>query len=136
MSTNSTIAVEGTDSKVSMVYCHWDGYIEHNGKILKESYSSVRRLSKLINGGALSLLGNEINPSSSTHTFDNPEEDVCVFYRRDRNETDLMDKKVYNSFEEYTKSTYFHEFNYIFRDGKWFVYKLEYGKSAVVFEEF
>ena len=41
MGTRSVIAVmHGTNAKA--VYCHWDGYLEHNGKILQEHYNSVK----------------------------------------------------------------------------------------------
>ena len=40
MATRSTIALEFADGTVQQVYCHWDGYIDHNGKILFENYSN------------------------------------------------------------------------------------------------
>ena len=36
MGTRSTIALEYADGTVEQVYCHWDGYVSHNGLILSE----------------------------------------------------------------------------------------------------
>lgn len=41
MSTNSTISLFLEDqNKFMTVYCHSDGYLSHNGKILKEHYTT------------------------------------------------------------------------------------------------
>ena len=34
MGTRSRIGIEMPDHSVVSVYCHWDGYVEGNGKIL------------------------------------------------------------------------------------------------------
>ncbi|EAM2983582.1 post-segregation killing protein PndC [Salmonella enterica] len=40
MSTHSTISVLCRDGLVRTVYCHQDGYLKHNGRILAEYYNS------------------------------------------------------------------------------------------------
>jgi hypothetical protein len=40
MGTRSTIAIQNADNTVTGIYCHWDGYVEHNGKILNENYTT------------------------------------------------------------------------------------------------
>ena len=57
MATRSTIALEFADGTVQQVYCHWDGYLEHNGKLLQEHYSNPFILRDLIDQGAISSLG-------------------------------------------------------------------------------
>jgi hypothetical protein len=57
MGTRSTIALEFADGTVQQVYCHWDGYLEHNGKILQEHYSDPFKLRDLIDLGDMSSLG-------------------------------------------------------------------------------
>ena len=42
------------------IYCHWDGYLEHNGLILKEHYSDKGKLLKLINKGDMSVLAETV----------------------------------------------------------------------------
>ena len=51
MGTRSTIALEFADKSVEQVYCHWDGYLEHNGMILLEYYSNPFILRDLIDLG-------------------------------------------------------------------------------------
>ena len=58
MGTRSRIGLTIGDQIIS-VYCHYDGYIEHNGKILVESYSNKELLEDLINGGDMSSLRSE-----------------------------------------------------------------------------
>ena len=44
------------DHTVVSVYCHWDGYVEHNGKILVEHYQNREDVQELIDGGSMSTL--------------------------------------------------------------------------------
>ena len=54
MGTRSTIGVLNTDGSVTAVYCHWDGYPEHNGKILMENYTTEEKVRELIGLGSIS----------------------------------------------------------------------------------
>lgn len=38
------------------VYCHWDGYPEHNGRVLIEHYQNLDDIKELIDGGSMSSL--------------------------------------------------------------------------------
>ena len=57
MGTRSTIAIENADGTVTGIYCHWDGYVSNNGRILQESYTDEAKVRKLIALGNLSSLG-------------------------------------------------------------------------------
>ena len=48
MATRSTIALEFADGTVEQVYCHWDGYLAHNGQLLLKHYSNPFVLRDLI----------------------------------------------------------------------------------------
>lgn len=86
MSTRSYICQE-TDQGYQCVYCHWDGYPENNGKILLENYKDARKVNDLISQGDMSLLGANIVPDKQrSHSFENRQDNVCVFYHRDRKE--------------------------------------------------
>jgi hypothetical protein len=133
MGTRSTIALEFADGTVEQVYCHWDGYLEHNGKILLENYSDPFKLRKLIDNGDISSLGTEIG---SKHPFSPHGEGAqaaydeavkagaTTFYGRDRGETGITAKK-FVSFSSYVANHQYEEYEYILRniDGKavWFV---------------
>ena len=56
MGTRSRIGIEMPDHTVVSVYCHWDGYVEHNGKILVEHYQNREDVQELIDGGSMSSL--------------------------------------------------------------------------------
>ena len=85
MSTRSNIAILNNDGTVTAIYAHWDGYIDYNGRILSESYQEIGKVKKLLSGGDLSSLHREIEPTAE-HSFENPQDDVCVYYHRDRKE--------------------------------------------------
>ena len=63
MSTRSYIAYKDVDGTVKGAFCHYDGYLEHNGKILFEHYNSLERVKKLVALGSLDFLGADLEPS-------------------------------------------------------------------------
>ena len=50
MSTRSFICIEGLDGGFQGIYCHYDGYPEHVGKILVEHHNSVSAAEAIVNG--------------------------------------------------------------------------------------
>lgn len=87
MSTRSNIIVQRVDGKWACIYCHWDGYIEHNGKILYESYKAQEKADALVALGSLSILDADPYDPPAGHVFDNATKGFCVAYGRDRGET-------------------------------------------------
>jgi hypothetical protein len=132
MGTRSTIALEFADGSVGQVYCHWDGYLSNNGKILLQHYMDPFKLQKLIDLGDLSSLGSEVEPEPYRfHTFDRPQEDVCVFYGRDRGELGV-NVRYFKDFADYAKNHQYEEFEYILRtDGNWYVSQGEKYESLI-----
>ena len=133
MATRSTIALEFADGTVGQVYCHWDGYLEHNGQILFEHYRDPFKLRELIDLGDLSSLGSVIgNQHPFSPHFDEgsrvayeaaKEAGYCTFYGRDRGETGVA-AKYFKDFEDYKARHQYEEYEYILRsDGKWYVSK-------------
>lgn len=59
MSTRSIIALRNEDSIVS-VYCHHDGYVEHNGRILHDHYTKREQVADLMLRGDMSCLGETV----------------------------------------------------------------------------
>jgi hypothetical protein len=84
MSTRSSITIKELDGSVKSIYCHADGYPEHNGKILNEHYTDVNKVRELIGLGDLSYLGPNIGVKQD---FNNPDYNQCRAYGRDRGET-------------------------------------------------
>jgi hypothetical protein len=98
MGTRSTIGVLNTDGSVTAVYCHWDGYPEHNGKILMENYITEEKVRELIDFGSISSLSECGEPDISNIQGANTFPNVAEF--------------VYEFGEKY---------NYLFINGTWFV---------------
>jgi hypothetical protein len=118
MGTRSTIALEYADGTVGQVYCHWDGYLEHNGMILYKHYSDPFKVRELLDLGDLSSLGERIG---SQHAFDKAPEGECTFYKRDRKENGV-NQKMYADYDNYVRCHQYEEFEYILRrDGFWYV---------------
>ena len=121
MGTRSTIALEYADGTVDQIYCHWDGYLEHNGKILAKHYIDPFKLRQMMDLGDMSSLGERIG---TQHAFDKAPEGECTFYKRDRNENGVSAKR-FKSYEDYVANHQYEEYEYILRniDGKavWFV---------------
>ena len=131
MGTRSTIALEFADKSVEQVYCHWDGYLEHNGKILAEHYSNPFVLRDLIDLGDISSLKSTIGTKHAFSHFELRAEEVAgyklltenmtTFYGRDRGETGA-DKKKFLDFQDFMVRFQHEEYAYILRkDGNWYV---------------
>lgn len=135
MATRSTITVKTKKGTYKTVYCHWDGYPEHVGKILMEYYSKYKTAIQLVNLGDISSLGRHIKPTSKSfhnrfdfdsgkyvrtnkpHTFDSKHENVTCFYIRDRQEKDCKTRE----YKTYTSEDSWQCYEYLLENGQWFV---------------
>lgn len=129
MGTRSVIGVfDGNVCK--SVYCHWDGYLEHNGAILNKFYNTLADATELVNLGDISSLGASIG---TKHDFDKREylEDTglttsvskeTTFYGRDRGEDNVgFTESV--TFEQFIDRVHGcdAEFYYVMNNGVWYV---------------
>ena len=133
MATRSTIALEFTDGTVGQVYCHWDGYLDHNGKILLNSYADPYKLRELIELGSVSSLREEIgvkHPTDAPSRFADPAGyevykekygHMTSFHGRDYGHGE-SGTSYFKNFDEYVKEHDYQEYEYILRnDGTWYV---------------
>lgn len=108
MATRSTIIAK-IDGMYHRIYCHWDGYLSNNGRILVENYTTHTKVKSLIRLGDLSKLGEKIGRK---HAFERPTfgtpayeeykksfDHMCLAYKRDRGETGTQ-ARTYHSFLE------------------------------------
>jgi hypothetical protein len=72
MATRSLIGINLNNGITKIIYCHWDGYPEHNGQLLVNNYTSPSAVLDLLGLGDLSSLN--ATPTS------------CTAYHRDRKE--------------------------------------------------
>lgn len=99
MSTRSSIAIKRKSGKIESIYCHWDGYLNYNGKILLEDYIDINKINQLINLGDIASLNKCVEPTME-HSFDKPQTNVVIAYGRDRGETNV-DKRIHNNIDEF-----------------------------------
>jgi hypothetical protein len=117
--------------KVKSVYCHWDGYLAHNGAILQEHYDSAKA-NHLVSLGDMSSLraeigdkhpfsGYDVTPNITSQKYAELYGDMCTFYGRDRDESGV-DFKVALTFQEFVDQcdNCDAEYYYIMRDGVWY----------------
>jgi len=143
MGTRSMIAIQNPYNKtVRAVYCHWDGYLEHNGSLLHKHYSNSAKVNNLIALGGLSSLRPEIGDKHEFSRLDStlPEAEyealygnMCTFYGRDRGETGQEFKqfptlKQAESYFEGSWCEYLYVFKYKasddFQSGEWHYKKI------------
>jgi len=135
MGTRSMIAIQNPHSKqIRAVYCHWDGYLEHNGAILHKHYAASSKVNNLIALGDISSLRPEIGEKHAFSRLETPMDDeaydklygnMTTFYTRDRGEDTPF--KVFKNLkaaeEHYCWSDYFYCFKYKksddFQSGEW-----------------
>jgi len=130
MGTRSMIAIQNPYSKdVRAVYCHWDGYLAHNGAILQKHYSASPKVNNLIALGDMSSLGKVIGEAHPFSPHESEESKLayeaakdagyCTFYTRDRGEDAPF--KVFKDLK--TASSYF--------EGSWceYLYVFKYNKA-------
>ena len=114
MSTRSLIALK-TDTGIHAVYCHHDGYIEHNGEILLNHYTQREQVADLVMHGDMSVLAENV--------YD------CQFYRDAHSKTAVYpnDQALFEQLDGGI------EYIYIFHKGdRWAVleYKSIYDKGV------
>ena len=54
MGTRSLIGKQLNDGSILGVYCHYDGYPEYNGRMLRDHFDTDEKVNKLIDGGDMS----------------------------------------------------------------------------------
>jgi hypothetical protein len=118
MATHSTISVELDDQTIISAYCHFDGYVSYNGRILVLHYSDRSKAIGLVKLGAMRSLNDD--------GFSDP---YSEFYHRE-----------FTDFSDYLDNLEREEYNYLMRkDGLWYVetdqgFKLV--TEQIVIEEF
>jgi hypothetical protein len=104
--TNCTIGILEEDQSVSVIYCHWDGYLDANGERLWRFYYEESHIRDLLEGGDITSLG-------ASHK-------VSVYYHKDFQEP-LKVARVYDTSLEMVEAEG-RRFNYLYciRSGEWF----------------
>ena len=109
MATRSVIA-KLDDKGVQAIYCHNDGYLSNNGKILDQHYQNEVKVDNLIAQGDSSSLKDTIEDT--------------IFYHRDRGEDNKEAVNLNNETKllEHAFESCDAEVVYMFAYGSWYVY--------------
>ena len=130
MSTRSDIIVHMSNGKWARVYCHWDGYPSHNGKILFNHYNTQKLAEKLIKHGDMSYLDKKCGKPKG-HSYDTPVKGYTVYYGRDRGETETNAviaetlQQVWPGVDTWT------EYTYVWDDNHWSVGNAKEGTQTL-----
>ena len=118
MSTRSYICKENEDGTYTGIYCHWDGYLDHNGRMLLEHYNTIEKVNSLLKLGNISFLDCELEPNPKLpHNFENKQDGVTFAYGRDKGEAEQEAHTV--SLEDLNQDLFI-EYIYVFiQDKKW-----------------
>jgi hypothetical protein len=138
MGTRSMIAIQNPHSKqVRAVYCHWDGYLEHNGAILQKHYAASPKVNNLIALGDISSLRPEIGEKHAFSRLEVPMDDeaynklygdMTTYYGRDRGESNAEFRVFKNladacEFYDHSGAEYYYVYKYTkasdYTTGEW-----------------
>ena len=123
MGTRSAIGYKTPEGKIRAKYSHYDGYPSYTGAMLEEHYQEARKIAQMVELGDQSFIAPNVFPTNDTHSFDTPQEDVIVFYGRDRGETGV-DAKEFDTVQEFVE--YYTgagcEYFYLHTTGGWIVH--------------
>jgi hypothetical protein len=144
MGTRSRIGVMHGDICKS-VYCHWDGYLSHNGRILQKHYDSPKANNLVALGNISSLKANigrkhpfsafDI-PGMSPSAWENKYGNMTTFYGRDRDEKgqEFVTHTSKESLLEHFNESWC-EFCYIMKDGVWYMFDQNNTELRLLSEE-
>ena len=141
MGTRSRIGYELPDHSVVSVYCHWDGYVEGNGRILVEHYQDREAVKELIDGGSMSSLRTSHVWETKAVRDENGKivtnEDGSLMYEPTRSEQPLYYTErgeelsvQHTSFDDFCTNSCCEEYAYLYDlNGNWKAYKIGWGKK-------
>ena len=142
MGTRSRIGIEMPDHSVVSVYCHWDGYVEGNGKTLVQYYLNREDVQELIDGGSMSTLRTRGQWNSKSLRDENGEW-ICdaagyLMYENDREPQPLYHTErgeevevLHSTFDQFVSDNCGEEYAYLFDlNDNWKAFKIN-GKGPV-----
>ena len=117
MGTRSRIGKQLADGSILSVYCHYDGYPEFNGRVLRDYFSTSEKVSDLIDGGDMSCTWTNAGWNNETL-----EENGPLHYTSRGESIEDNAPRLDKDMEEFFTDN--EEYSYIFRNGNWFAYNM------------
>jgi hypothetical protein len=115
MGTRSNIAIKNDDGSYDVIYCHWDGYYDHNGVILFKEYRDEETVRKLIQNGDMSALSESVEEGTYYKDRGDDWEDVKPLNLTAKNEEELCQQ----------------EYLYLWKDGEWWGFTMHDNEPIV-----
>lgn len=131
MGTRSDIIAHLGNGQWKRIYCHWDGYLSHNGRILQDHYNSQKKAEALVKLGDLSSLAPK-NTKPKGHTFENKIDGYCVYYGRDRGEEDCAGVVADTLSGAWPPADTWTEYTYIWDGGQWLFARPDEGSQTAI----
>jgi len=125
MGTRSRIGIQLKDDSILSVYCHWDGYPEFNGRVLRDNYDSVEKIRDLIDGGNISALHTNAGWNNETLPEVGP-----LYYTMRGEKIENNEPKYHTNLNEfliYADNECCAEYTYHFVNGEWVCHNLNAG---------
>ncbi len=117
MATRSNIAYKTPEGKIRSVYCHWDGYPEHNGEMLRRHYTDLAKVQALVELGSISSLGSELGEKQDFDDRSTQKDEWTLAYHRDRGEELVVSE--YDDIPSWIDDM--EEYAYLYTDNGWIV---------------
>ena len=115
--TPSSITAKCNDGRFRTIYCHSDGFVDHNGVILFKHYQNQQKIEDMLALGDMSYLQSSIECPKG-HSFRNGVKGFSIFYGRDRGE----EVKPYSSFSLITcRFDNKQDYNYYWDGESWYL---------------
>lgn len=114
MSTRSTIGIIDSKGKEKRIYCHNDGYLNHNGELLLKYWNSADKVNELMEFGSISSL--EKYPHVTVlgqPPKDKRQHRYLMSVRWEKNDINPMNVGGNLAGKE--------EYNYTWKNGRWYV---------------
>ena len=112
MATRSRIGLQLSDDSIVSVYCHYDGYPAHNGRVLRTHFDTIEKVRELIDGGDMSCTRTNVGWNNETL----PEVGPLYYSARGEDCPPRHDETMTEFFNNGE------EFGYIYQNGEWFCY--------------
>ena len=141
MGTRSRIGYQLPDNSIVSTYCHYDGYLEGNGRVLAEHYQDREAVRQLIDGGSMSSLrtthlwitkavrdenGQIVRDMDGNWVYSPTRAPQPLYHTERGDELEI----THDDFEEFISGHSGEEYAYLYTtDGKWRAYKIGWGDT-------
>ena len=125
MGTRSRIGIQLQDNSVLSVYCHYDGYPEFNGRVLRDNYDTIEKVRNLIDGGDMSCTWTNAGWNNETLPESGP-----LYYTSRGESIEDNEPRLYKDLNEFmcaADHNYGAEYTYHYTSAGWVCHNLNAG---------